>query len=345
MMRAGSTLALSAATLPLAFAVGFAAHRASLCNVRAVVEIVGSGHAWMLAGIAKASLWAALVYGTAVALSPGEAVSLQVREPFLVAIAGGFVFGMGAAVNGGCSLSTLQRLAEGELRAVLTLAGIVLGVAGWSSIDAHLALTSFTAIPVAWERAGDHAAAILVPLWLLAAAEAWRLWRTRPAVAWWMLPAHEAYRLSTAAIVLGTSAGILNVLIGSWTYMFQLRTSMEAAMHGGGTQPRLFVGLLAALVAGMLASALQRGSFALRRGSARDNAAALAGGFVMGIGADMMPGGNDTLVLTGLPTLSVQALGAYAAMLAGIAAALLAMRAAGARLPTVNCGGDLCRSR
>jgi hypothetical protein len=65
----------------------------------------------------------------------------------------------------------------------------------------------------------------------------------------------------------------------------------------------------------------------------------------MGFGGAMIPGGNDRLLLTGIPTLSSVALEAYAALLLGIASALSLMQRAGTIIPTVDCGGDICRNR
>ena len=47
---------------------------------------------------------------------------------------------------------------------------------------------------------------------------------------------------------------------------------------------------------------------------------------LMGAGAAMVPGGNDTLLLNALPTLAMQAVGAYVAMLVGITTVLWLMR-------------------
>lgn len=48
----------------LAMLVGFAAHRASLCSVKAVAEVLTSGTGYMLRSFAKAAAWAAAVSGT-----------------------------------------------------------------------------------------------------------------------------------------------------------------------------------------------------------------------------------------------------------------------------------------
>ena len=39
----------------------------------------------------------------------------------------------------------------------------------------------------------------------------------------------------------------------------------------------------------------------------------LAGGFLMGIGGTLVPGGNDTLLLAAIPTFSVHAVAVFAA--------------------------------
>src|SRR5215467_7166847 len=106
--------------------IGFAAHRASVCTVRAVLEIAHARTAHMLASFVKTALWAALIFGLVVWFTPGPNV-LSVLEPRPLAIAGGFLFGLGAACNGACSYSTLQRVADGDLWGLTTLGGMALG--------------------------------------------------------------------------------------------------------------------------------------------------------------------------------------------------------------------------
>jgi hypothetical protein len=42
--------------------------------------------------------------------------------------------GVGAAVNGGCSLSTLTRLADGDLGMLAAPAGFLAGVSTWTGV-------------------------------------------------------------------------------------------------------------------------------------------------------------------------------------------------------------------
>jgi hypothetical protein len=67
-----------------------------------------------------------------------------------------------------------------------------------------------------------------------------------------------------------------------------------------------------------------------------------AGGWLMGVGGALVPGGNDTLLLGAMPSLSTQAVGAYAALLAGIAATFAIMERLRVPMAAVQCGDDEC---
>jgi len=316
--------ALDLLSLPLAALIGFAAHRASLCNVRAVSEWMESGSARMLASFGKAVLWSATVAGTLVLglhLSPADSLA---RSPFALALLGGFAFGVGAAFNGGCSLSTLQRLADGELSMMVTLAGFAVGIVSWTAVEVSWAMTSLLPVMTPWTHMSAATGLVLAGLWVWALWELARLWREAPGHPWRRLLA-PAYRLSTAAAILGIAGGILYAAQGAWTYTNFLRAEVASAF--GRSPPKAWQWLLVlALVGGMTVSALQRRSFALRAPGASQVRRHAAAGWLMGVGAAMLPGGNDTLLLSAIPTLSVQAMAAYVALLAGIAITLWAMR-------------------
>jgi len=319
--------ALDLLSLALAALIGFAVHRASLCNVKAVAELIESRSARMLASFVKAVLWSATVAGTLVLVLHLSPAAQMARSPFALALAGGFAFGVGAAFNGGCSLSTLQRLADGELSMMVTLAGFVLGIASWTLVEASGAMTSLSPVMTPWMRMSWVSTLVLVALWVWALQELVRLWRQTPARPWRHLILSPAYRLSAAAAVLGIAGGLLYAAQGSWTYTNFLRSEVASAF--GRSPPRAWQWLLVvALIGGMTLSAVQRRSFALRSPSASQVWRHAPAGWLMGVGAAMLPGGNDTLLLSAIPTLSLQAGAAYVALLAGIAITLWAMRRA-----------------
>ena len=62
----------------------------------------------------------------------------------------------------------------------------------------------------------------------------------------------------------------------------------------------------------------------------------------MGLGAAVIPGGNDALILYGIPSLSPHALPSYVALVAGIAAVLSFMRWGFGIEMHVECHNDEC---
>jgi hypothetical protein len=101
------------------------------------------------------------------------------------------------------------------------------------------------------------------------------------------------------------------------------------------------LGLFIAVLAGMVFSAWQRGIRRVTLGPRRLWLARLAGGTLMGIGAAVAPGGNDALLLYGIPMFSPHALPAFVAMLVAIAVALLLGKLfAGLNFRT-ECRGDV----
>jgi hypothetical protein len=91
-------------------------------------------------------------------------------------------------------------------------------------------------------------------------------------------------------------------------------------------------------------SAVLRGSFRIRRVRLRSAVRRLGAGSLMGAGATMIHGGNDGLILFGIPSLSPHALPSWFGIVAGIWIALVVMRALGARVPRISCEGDICRA-
>ena len=338
---------LNALSVISALLIGFAAHRASLCNVRAVAEMMTTGSAHMLWSLLQAVLWMATLTGVLVlgfGLVPQPTIA---RMAVGWALLGGWLFGIGAAVNGGCSLSTLHRLADGDRGMLATLAGFALGVAGWPMFRATGWPDGLAPVASPWLRWPA-----LAP-WLLALLLAWALLRLR----WFMQLArrhgqaswHErllapAYHLSVASAVMGLAGGLLYATQGVWSYTNFLRTEVTHRL-GDAVAPTPWHALLVAcLLTGMVASALQRGSLVWRWPDRRVTwARHAAGGALMGAGAVMVPGGNDTLLLNGLPTLTAVAAGTYAFMLIGIAAVIWIMRLARMPMSEIACTSSGCK--
>ena len=353
---AHAAMGLQGVALACAALIGFAAHRASLCNVRAVAELMGPGSAHMLGSLLQAVLWMATLTGAGVLFFGWPLPPVLRSTPVAWALAGGALFGVGAALNGGCSLSTLHRLADGELGMLATLVGFVAGVAAWALAPGHAGL-ALVPVPSVWTHWPT-----LAP-WLLGGLALWVLWQlvtmlrrarqaarasARPAARWLLRhgPLAPAYHLSAAAAVMGLAAGLLYATQGAWSYTNHLRSSVLHAVGAADASPAptAWRGVLVlAVVAGMLLSSWQRGAFRWRLPASASQALRHgAGGLLMGAGAAMVPGGNDTLLLVALPTLTTAAAATYVAMLAGTAGVLWAMRRARLPLPTLACSPAGC---
>jgi hypothetical protein len=323
----------------LAFVLGFSAYRASICTVSAVAEVMTSRTARVFVSFAKVVLWVLLVNGLLVLWMPDLARPMKPHPGLHMAAIGGFVFGIGAAVNVGCGFATISKIAQGNLHVALTLPSFVLGVVAMSVVRPGVEIQSSPPTPWLGEQG------FLIMLSVLAL---WGLWEIARIIGpnmrgdgLWRGLTDGRYRLSTGAAVVGICSGGIYALHGRWAYSSQLvdtfveRPGLKSA--GGEVAVWLFLALLAGAVASAISN--RQFSFSFDAGMWMRN---LIGGFLMGVGAMIVPGGNAALILQDLPALSAHALLAYIAMVVGIGVTLvLFSRVMGASM-TVSCGGDVC---
>jgi hypothetical protein len=227
---------------------------------------------------------------------------------------------------------------------ILTVGGFCLGAFAMLELLPGGAPAPAVAGPVRSWSGWWALAAVALSVW--AVRETVRLWRSRPPGRLFRdLPFSERYRLSTAAALIGLSNGVLNFLFGSWSHTGTFLQAMEGLTQKNAMPSVMKWILLVALFGGMVFSTWQRRGFRLDWRPSFVWWRNLVGGLAMGGGAVLVPGGNDTLVLQGIPGLSAHALPAYLAMLIGIATSLLAMRWIARTQMIVDCSNDICISR
>ncbi len=312
--------------------------------VKTVAEMLSTRGAYMLAAMLKAVLWVVAISVPILLFLPEIAAPNRSYAISYAAIAGGFLFGVGAATNGGCAFSTLGQLANGNLWMLTTLFGFCFGVAGLSIIfpmtepgQALMPLLFKAPKPMIW--------VVLSLLWLFLCWELFRLWKSRAkSNSWVQLFFARHYRLSTGALLLGVSGGMLYALHEAWTYTNALKGQVQSLWLPIEHSLTINLLLFLALFGGMLLSAWQRGSFRLRWHRIQTWPRHFIGGIFMGAGAVLIPGGNDTLILKSLPSLSPHAMPAAVALLCGIGVTLLIMRLLTGNIYKVVCTDDICRT-
>ncbi len=312
--RCAVTVALTTA---LMFLIGYASQRAGVCMVRAVREVIERRRVHRLAGFALAASAAMVVMGLAEWLGANPFMTILGTAPDWLALAGGVLFGLGSILAGNCAMGLLAGLTQGELWragsiAAMFIAALLLGP-GMSSAALMLPARA----PVSSPLTGHEVLALTLGGTVGAAAATYlyrRLGWHRPKGGWSPL---------IAMGVVGTASGLLFALDRQWVY-----TSRIAEIAYGRSWALGAAFGLAALIAGMTAATVIGGTFKLRAGTARQWLSALPGGLLMGIGATLVPGGNDAMLFTGVPLLLPNLLAGYASFAATLALALLIRRQA-----------------
>lgn len=251
---------------------------------------------------------------------PSLPISPASGQPLWVGLLGGPLFGLGAALNKGCSFSTLQRLADGDWRMLVTLAGYCGG-----SALCYLSRLPFPSAPTHDpERiSGVWFMLATLVLWGWAIVMLVRMRRQRVSL-------HDLIHGTTlgpvtTGLLLGLGASALYLGFGPWTYTNTLQAALGSFFTERPLPPASQLFLVPVLFIGMVLSAWQRRAADRRLSSGRWGLN-LAGGTLMGLGGVLIPGGNDTLLLRLIPALAPSSLWVYLALLGGVAIGLMLQR-------------------
>lgn len=291
--------------------MGFAIQRGGTCLVAAVDEVVARRRATRLIALGEASLLVAagMVAAQLLGLLP------LVPSAFALTgwtIAGGMIMGLGAYVAGACVFGAIARIGNGEMAFALVPAGFLVGSAG----ALQLGMARLPHAVTGHSPVLSQAPLFAVPLALIAL---WRLWHIVAAARRRELTQY-LWSSHVATGVIGVTFVILLLVAGPWNYTDYL-AEVARGMARNGTMRGL---LLLALFGGALVGGWAAGRIRPARPGWVAIGRCLGGGMLLGIGGSLVPGANDGLILLGLPLLYPHAWLAFAGMLVGIAAALMA---------------------
>lgn len=272
--------------LTLAFLIGWVSQRMGLCLVAAITMALYK-RPTLFISLVSCGLFGLL-------LTPLYQV-LGVSQPFYQPVApyshiilGGLLFGISSVLNDGCSVGTLTKLARGDLSKAFTIVGWVLGIVLWH----HLNMDSTHKWPLSPSpTSGNYLLAfalVIASLMLLV-----RYQREKHFVG--------------LSILLGLLTSALFTFEPQWAPSVLFYDVSQALWSPGEwhiSQMRL--GVFALLLLGMFSFTIYRKTFDFRAVNLLDSSRYLLAGILMGGGASMMLGGNDSQILLVFPTLHLQ---------------------------------------
>lgn len=298
--------------------MGYAIQRGATCTVAAMDEIVHHRRATRLAAIIEASIW------TTGGLLLASLFGVLLMRPVSYAatswtLLGGVLLGYGAYMNRACVFGAIARIGSGEWAYLMTPVGFFLGC--WLIAASGMG----GATPSGVASLIFDASWLLLPLFLAFAV--WRLWQAGLAVRRRRFTAH-IWSPHHATAVIGITFVIMLLTVGAWAYTDVLA---EIA-HGMASMVGSRFILLLALFAGALLGGWTAGLLSWHGPSVADLIRCLIGGMLVGGGSSLIPGGNDGLILIGLPLLLPYAWLAFTAMCATIIAAMVGSKLMGSGL-------------
>lgn len=303
--------------LMLAFIIGFAIRRGSICLVEATQQWVLAGHtqrirAFVVAGAISGCFILPLAW-----LMPDDAQLAPAWPVTFGVLLAGAGFGLGARLNGGCAFGTINRLGGGDIAYTGTVLGAVSGaIAAMALIEPSIPAAS----PFAEPGLPGFAALAAFLLLALPALRRRHLQNFRTL----FTRRNSLLRPVTAMLVIGAAGGLIHVVAGSWTLWSVLARegSLATGFSMTGADARA-AGGAGAVVAGSVVAAIVSGRFRFEWSGFGAWFQRFAGGAVMGASAAAIPGGNSALLVHSLPSGSIGGWAAYATMTAMLSLSFL----------------------
>ena len=300
----------------LAFVVGFASQRGSVCGVLAARQIVETGRASRLVAFLTASLWALVVVVPMVWLLPDRFKLIPSYVGAAAALLGGALYGAGTVVNGACVFGTASRALSGNLSFFAALPGIAVGAGLGASLGIPPLRTEQTGSPLLEPSFGSVVLLLLATAEVLAALIGIARSLRQAGLTMSRLLRAARWRNSLAMMVIGVCGGLLFAAGGPWSYPSLLRQLGNLAFGRPASFAAVTIIGPLALLAGGSVAALAGGRFVLRALSPIQIGRSFLGGVMMGVAATLIPGGNDVLLLSALPSFAAHGALAYPAMIA-----------------------------
>jgi uncharacterized protein len=280
----------------LGFVLGFALNRGSICTVIATRELVSEKRPARFIALVECAVWAALVY-TILETSP---TMQRAWSPLGYLVPAAIVFGIGTYVNGACVFGSVGHFGNGDI----DFGFAFLGIFAVSYIASLFGLLPDQP-PIS---ASLPLGPVLVAIALLAVL-ALRFGLS--------LRSESSFsRLTLLMAAIGIAFTILAIFAPGFSITASVGSMISIPVGGAVIAVCMFGGSL-------VSARLMQSRFMLKWPTIKTIVRRTLGGILMGVGALLIPGGNDTLLMIGLPMGAWQAALAYA-LFVGTVAALIA---------------------
>jgi uncharacterized protein len=277
----------------LGFVLGFALNHGSICTVIATTELVAEKRSARSIALVECAVWAALVY-TILETSP---TMQQGWSPLPYLVPAAMLLGIGTYVNGACVFGSVAHFGNGNIGFGFAF----LGVFAVFYIESLLGL-----VP---DQSPISASLPLGPALLAIALLA--ILALRLGVS--LRSESNFQRLTLAMGAIGITFTILAVLAPRFSITTSVGSIVSIPVAGTVISVCMFGGSL-------VAARFREGRFMLEWPTIKNIVRRTLGGILMGLGALLIPGGNDTLLMIGFPMGAWQAALAYVLLVASLAA-------------------------
>lgn len=279
------------------FILGYLAQTIGLCLVLGVNEWRHGKSEFMIAMLLSGAFsWVATLYALYIDV-PTQFKSYKVDYWFAL---GGLLFGLGAAINSGCGISTLSRLTRGESKMIFSVVGWLIGwtiVAVWAPEMNHQILSI------------DKEAAVIPLIVISLFSVLWAIWGDK-----------ERKKLWSTMLLLGLISGFVFLYQPKWppsSVLHQFSLSIVNSDMALLPSSDSFL-LMIFLWLGMLAATWKTKTFKYKNSNWKFWLLHTTAGICMGIGASLALGGNGSQLLLALPAFSPAGFVAILFMVVGV---------------------------
>lgn len=302
------------AVLITSFLVGFAMKRGGLCTYAAVLQIVHYKRLERMMIFLGAGAWSTLII-VPLYWSMPNLISLSLtHHQVLTALLGGTLLGIGAFLNKGCFFGTFVQLVSGNLNYLATLLGLSTGV-----IIIHLYLNNLIPTNLTMTSITKPGLTSFIWLFSMGVFALFMVFSIK-------LPGDGFinkltglctlnWQSSFAMIIIGIGGGLLYGTVNGWNYADVLTNTTTKMINQNTAGPSLIaLSSTISMIMGGIIAAVTAKEFAIKPARLPIIISCFTGGLLMGSAALLTPGGNDGLLLKGIPSFAPHALIGYFSM-------------------------------